>query len=172
VLKLKKVLSLRGKTNEMETVCYVSPIGCIEIQSVNAEIVALHFCEAQQATEGKSEALKKCLLQLDEYFAGKRKDFDLPLHPTGTSFQQKVWDALREIPYGKTVSYADIALKTGNPKSMRAVGAACGKNPLWLVVPCHRVIGANGSLTGYAGGIERKQWLLAHEAKNSPYTLK
>jgi methylated-DNA-[protein]-cysteine S-methyltransferase len=151
--------------NKMETACYASSIGNVEIQSVNDEIVDLHFCEAQPTTACKSPVLKKCLSQLDEYFAGKRKDFDLPLKQSGTPFQQKVWDALQTIPYGKTVCYADIARKIGNPKAVRAVGAACGKNHLWLVVPCHRVIGANGSLTGYAGGIERKEWLLAHESK-------
>jgi methylated-DNA-[protein]-cysteine S-methyltransferase len=151
----------------METGYYSSLIGIVEIQSVNDEITALHFCEPSTAVGHDSPVLKHCITQLDEYFAGSRKNFDLRLHPSGTAFQQLVWNALCEIPFGKTASYADIARKIGKPNAVRAVGAACGKNPLWLVVPCHRVIGTDGSLTGYAGGIERKEWLLAHEIRNS-----
>lgn len=103
--------------------------------------------------------------QLDEYFAGTRRNFDLPLHPHGTDFQQRVWQSLRAIPYAATCSYSDIATSIGNPKGVRAVGLANGRNPISIIVPCHRVIGSDGSLTGYGGGIERKQWLLAHEQR-------
>jgi methylated-DNA-[protein]-cysteine S-methyltransferase len=101
--------------------------------------------------------------QLLAYFAGERRDFDLPLRPAGTPFQLEVWKALREIPFGATRSYRDIANRIGNPKAVRAVGAANGRNPLPIIVPCHRVIGADGSMTGFGGGIPVKQFLLAHE---------
>lgn len=103
--------------------------------------------------------------QLAEYFAGERTAFDLELGPTGTAFQLAVLDALRTIPYGETRSYGDIAAQLGRPKAVRAVGAANGRNPLPIVIPCHRVIGANGSLTGFGGGIDAKRWLLAHEQR-------
>jgi methylated-DNA-[protein]-cysteine S-methyltransferase len=101
--------------------------------------------------------------QLDEYFAGTRRTFDLPLHPAGTPFQQRVWAALREIPYGETTSYGATALAIDAPGAARAVGLANGQNPISIIVPCHRVVGANGSLTGYGGGLPAKQWLLSHE---------
>lgn len=101
--------------------------------------------------------------QLEEYFAGKRRAFDLVLAPRGTPFQRRVWNALREIPWGATWSYLELATRLGDPKATRAVGAANGRNPLPIVVPCHRVIGADGSLTGFGGGIDAKRWLLTHE---------
>ncbi|MFP5356404.1 MAG: methylated-DNA--[protein]-cysteine S-methyltransferase [Gemmatimonadota bacterium] len=104
--------------------------------------------------------------QLQEYFDGTRITFEIPLAPDGTEFQRKVWMALRDIPYAHTVSYGDVAREIGNPKGGRAVGLANGRNPISIIVPCHRVIGSNGALTGYGGGIERKQWLLAHEARH------
>ncbi|MDR1666577.1 MAG: methylated-DNA--[protein]-cysteine S-methyltransferase [Bacteroidales bacterium] len=149
----------------MEITCYTSPVGIIEIRSENEKITGLCFCTRSSTVNKTSPALESCIAQLDEYFAGKRRTFDLPLEQTGTAFQREVWNALSEIPYGTTVSYADIARKIGKPHSFRAVGYACGKNHLWLVVPCHRVIGSDGSLTGYAGGTDRKKWLLEHEAK-------
>jgi methylated-DNA-[protein]-cysteine S-methyltransferase len=101
--------------------------------------------------------------QLDEYFAGRRTRFDLPLSPTGTPFQRRVWAALADIPYGRTISYIELARTVGDERAVRAVGGANGRNPLPIVLPCHRVIGADGSLTGFGGGIERKRWLLEHE---------
>jgi methylated-DNA-[protein]-cysteine S-methyltransferase len=105
--------------------------------------------------------------QLGEYFAGRRREFDLPLHPIGTPFQLRVWAALLEIPYGETTSYGKTAAEIGAPTAARAVGLANGQNPIPIIVPCHRVIGANGSLTGYGGGLDAKRWLLAHEAGHS-----
>ena len=99
--------------------------------------------------------------QLEEYFAGRRREFDLPLHPIGTAFQQRVWAALLDIPYGETTSYGKTAAAIGAPTASRAVGLANGQNPIPIIVPCHRVIGANGSLTGYGGGLDAKRWLLA-----------
>jgi methylated-DNA-[protein]-cysteine S-methyltransferase len=110
-------------------------------------------------------ALAALRTQLQEYFDGERTEFDLPLAPEGTSFQRKVWNALCEIPYGKTMSYGELARHIGQPGAARAVGLANGSNPLPIVVPCHRVIGADGSLTGFGGGIGRKRWLLSHEAR-------
>lgn len=101
--------------------------------------------------------------QLAEYFAGRRRTFDLMLAPVGTAFQRAVWTALREVPYGRTASYAQIAARVGSPTAYRAVGSANGRNPLSIIVPCHRVVGADGRLIGSAGGIEAKRWLLAHE---------
>jgi methylated-DNA-[protein]-cysteine S-methyltransferase len=101
--------------------------------------------------------------QLDAYFAGSLRRFDLPLAPVGTTWQRRVWDALTEIPYGETVSYAELAARIGRPSACRAVGAANGRNPISVIVPCHRVVGTSGALTGYGGGLERKAWLLDHE---------
>jgi len=106
------------------------------------------------------DILQQPVLQLQEYFEGKRNEFQVKLNPSGTDFQKKVWQELTKIPFGKTVSYLDIAKRLGDPKCIRAAASANGKNPLWVVIPCHRVIGSDGSLTGYAGGIWRKKWLL------------
>lgn len=109
------------------------------------------------------ENLQEAANQILEYFDGKRKNFTFQIKPKGTAFQQKVWKELINIPFGKTISYLDLAKKLGNPKVIRAAASANGKNPLWIVIPCHRVIGTDGSLTGYAGGLWRKKWLLEHE---------
>jgi methylated-DNA-[protein]-cysteine S-methyltransferase len=112
-------------------------------------------------------AFTDAIRQLQEYFDGSRLVFEIPLAPEGTDFQRRVWMALRDIPYARTVSYGDIAREVGNPRGVRAVGLANGRNPIAIIVPCHRVIGANGSLTGYGGGLDRKRWLLAHEARHA-----
>lgn len=121
--------------------------------------------EDAQASKSKLHAARR---QFEEYFAGKRRQFDLPLHPSGTPFQLEVWGALLTIPYAETVSYADIARRIRRPRAVRAVGAANGANPLSIVVPCHRVIGSHGDLVGYGGGLPAKRWLLAHERKFAP----
>jgi methylated-DNA-[protein]-cysteine S-methyltransferase len=113
-------------------------------------------------------AFAKVVDQLDRYFAGELRDFDLPIAPAGTPFQLQVWQALREIPYGRTWSYRELATRIGNPNASRAVGLANGRNPISVVVPCHRVIGANGTLVGYGGGTERKRWLLDLERGTLP----
>ncbi len=107
--------------------------------------------------------LARCVAQLEEYFAGEREDFDLPLQADGTDFQCAAWNVLRQIPYGTTMSYAEQAGRAGSPKASRAVGSANGRNPISIIVPCHRVIGADGSLTGFGGGLDTKRWLLEHE---------
>jgi methylated-DNA-[protein]-cysteine S-methyltransferase len=118
--------------------------------------------EWERVSSGPGILAEACA-QLDEYFTGARTTFDLPLAPVGTPFQQRVWAALRAIPFGETTTYLGIARTLGDPKATRAVGAANGRNPIGIVVPCHRIIGADGSLTGYAGGLDRKRWLLRHE---------
>ena len=110
------------------------------------------------------EVLEDAVCQLQEYFRGERQNFSLKLNPRGTDFQKKVWQHLSEIPFGKTLSYLNLSKRMENVKAIRAVAAANGKNPLWIVIPCHRVIGSDGSLTGYAGGLHRKKWLLDHES--------
>lgn len=111
--------------------------------------------------------LARAAAQLAAYFAGERRDFDLPLAPQGTPFQQRVWDALLAIPYGAVRSYGDVARAIGRPAASRAVGAANGRNPIAIIVPCHRVIGASGQLTGYGGGLPTKRWLLEHEQRHA-----
>jgi len=111
--------------------------------------------------------LATAVRQLDEYFAGTRREFDVPLDPTGTAFQQSAWSVLRTIPYGRTMSYGEQATALGDARKARAVGAANGRNPISVIVPCHRVVGSNGSLTGFAGGLSSKEWLLAHERQHA-----
>ena len=147
-----------------------SPIGDILIEGDDESITKLGrigagFDSDEWVRVDRFAAIKEAAQQLDAYWAGELFDFDLSLAPGGTPFQNKVWAALRTIPYGKTASYGDIARKIGSPTASRAVGAANGRNPIAIVVPCHRVIGANGTLTGYAGGLDMKQALLAHETR-------
>lgn len=151
-----------------------TPIGSLLLVSDGEGLVYIglpRHGNAQTAPEGARASVSKlraAARQLDEYFAGKRLQFDVPLHPSGTPFQLEVWRALLAIPYGETVSYADIARRIGRPRAVRAVGAANGANPLSILMPCHRVIGSDGNLTGYGGGLPAKRWLLAHERKHAP----
>ena len=115
--------------------------------------------------------LTEAIEQLEQYFEGERKDFNLKLNPQGTEFQKKVWQALQTVPFGKTASYMELSKQLGDPLAIRAVAAANGKNPLWIIVPCHRIIGSDGSLTGYAGGLWRKKWLLEHEQQEKQISL-
>ncbi|MDR0844109.1 MAG: methylated-DNA--[protein]-cysteine S-methyltransferase [Tannerella sp.] len=151
----------------MNTTYYQSPIGTLRISENGAGLTAIEFFFDQPvppaAGEEETAILKKAVSQLSEYFAGKRKTFDLPLAPQGTPFQLRAWNALREIPYGETRSYKQIAEAIGCPKGPRAVGLANNRNPLPVITPCHRVIGANGQLVGYAGGLDVKKRLLELE---------
>ena len=142
---------------------YSSTFGDILIESNGKAITKVKLVDNKDVTPAPDTLTKKAAKQLDEYFSGKRKVFDLPLDPQGTEFQRSVWRALKEIPYGETRSYKQIANAIGNPKACRAVGMANNKNPIWIIIPCHRVIGADGSLTGYGGGIKMKQKLLEIE---------
>lgn len=145
-----------------------SPLASIIIESKHDEITRIEFIAQQPEIIYNSELHKKCIMQLNEYFEGTRKAFDFPIGQDGTPFQQDVWKALLNIPYGQTISYIQLAKQLGDEKAVRAVGGANGKNKIAIVVPCHRVLGNNNSLTGYAGGIEKKKWLLQHEHNFSP----
>ncbi len=132
--------------------------------------ISVNTAEVDGSREIPQE-LEEAAKQLGEYFEGKRQVFSIKLNPQGTSFQKRVWQELLQIPYGRTISYLDLSKKLGDVKAIRAVASANGKNPLWIVVPCHRVIGSDGSLTGYAGGLHRKKWLLNHESAAKQQTL-
>ncbi len=140
-------------------------IGWVEVKGTRDAIIGINFVDEKYPdANGDSPAVQTGVQQLAEYFRGERTTFDLPLEFYGTAFQKKVWRALLDVPFGVTASYGDIARAIGNPKAVRAVGGANGKNPISIVAPCHRIIGSNGTLTGYGGGLWRKEWLLAHEA--------
>lgn len=158
----------------MDSCTIQTPLGLTKITGVDnglASIIVLNANLSEKETEEQvtdiiPETLQKAVYQINEYFEGTRTQFDLLLNPEGTSFQKQVWNELKTIPYGKTISYLELSKQHGNVKAIRAVANANGKNPLWIVIPCHRVIGSDGSLIGYAGGLHRKKWLLEHE---SPY---
>ena len=143
-----------------------SPLGPLGIAEEDGFITRVDFLSAQSACgAADSPLLRRAVRELNEYFAGVRKTFDLPLRPKGTPFRLKVWRALGQIPYGQTCSYAELARRAGNIKACRAVGGANHHNPIPVIIPCHRVIGADGSLTGYGGGLDKKQFLLALEQR-------
>ena len=144
-----------------------TPLGFTKIIGDTDGIASISILNSEEKeTDIIPLELEDCVHQLNDYFEGSRTQFDLKLNPEGTEFQKKVWNKLLEIPFGKSISYLELSQQLGDVKAIRAVANANGKNPLWIVVPCHRVIGSDGSLTGYAGGLHRKQWLLEHE---SPY---
>ena len=146
---------------------YNSPIGIVEIIGNDSAIYSILFSERQQIINIPNDVTPKvlldCMEQLDAYFKGQRFAFTFPYHVEGTQFQQQVWQALTNIAYAQLGTYKSIAMSIGNEKAIRAVGNANGKNKLSIVIPCHRIIGSNGTLTGYAGGLWRKEWLLQHE---------
>jgi methylated-DNA-[protein]-cysteine S-methyltransferase len=156
----------------MEKAIINTPLGLTEIQGDENGISKIYIRDEDvEITSKIPSKLKEAVIQLQEYFEGKRTHFTFLLHPSGTEFQKKVWQELLNIPLGKTCSYLELSKKLGDVKAIRAVAAANGKNPLWIVVPCHRVIGSDGSLTGYAGGLWRKKWLLEHENPSVQKTL-
>jgi len=146
----------------MKTAYLKTETGIISISGTEAEIESISFVDEMKESQFNN-LLSEAVLQLKAYFEGKLKWFDLPLAETGTDFQNEVWGLVREIPYGKTATYGGLAQKLGDANLSRAVGAANGKNPYLIIVPCHRVVGENNKLTGYAGGLEKKEWLLKHE---------
>ncbi len=150
----------------MPVTYYQTPVGIAQITEEDGYISRIHILdEEHETTPAETPLLKEVTRQFEEYFAGTRQTFDLPINQPGTDFQQQVWQELLKIDYGKTITYNQQSIQMNNPLAIRAIAAANGKNNLWVVVPCHRVIGSNGSLTGYAGGLWRKQWLLEHEAR-------
>ena len=147
---------------------FESPLGLLQIFSNESHITRISFnLSTSIENSHSSDLIERCKNQLDEYFKGKRKVFQLPIEADGSDFQKKVWDEVSKIDYGKTSTYNLIAKLLGGETYNRAVGLSNGANPLPIIIPCHRVIGSNGKLTGYAGGIEKKRWLLLHEMKNS-----
>ena len=140
-----------------------SPVGELQIESDNEKITMLGFLWDPKQPEIRTPVIEQCISELEEYFSAKRKFFSFEMNLIGTDFQVKVWNELLNIPYGKTISYEELAIRVGDIKSIRAVGLANGQNPIAIVVPCHRVIGKNGDLGGYGGGLDKKVWLLEHE---------
>jgi len=148
----------------MEECIISTPIGFARISGDDMGIQSINTIDKDfEISKVIPLTLKSCVAQLEAYFKGELKEFNLKLNPSGTDFQKKVWEKLLEIPFGKTTSYQQLSIDLGDVKAIRAVAAANGKNPLWIIVPCHRVIGSDGSLVGYAGGLHRKEWLLRHE---------
>lgn len=151
---------------------YNSPLSWIEIKADQDTIVSVSFIDSpgrDKSLECATAVLKQCIIELDEYFNGERRLFTIDTYQEGTVFQQKVWKELSKIPFGKTVSYAAIAQRCGSASAVRAVGSANSRNKIAIIIPCHRVIGSNGKLTGYAGGMDRKEWLIRHEKKQPLY---
>lgn len=155
----------------MKTAFIESPLGITKIVGDENGISVISILSEGDITTKIPNELKECASQLQQYFEGQRSDFTFKLNPQGTDFQLKVWQELLNIPFGKTMSYLDLSKKLGDIKAIRAVASANGRNPLWIVVPCHRVIGTDGSLTGYAGGLWRKKWLLEHESPSKQQSL-
>lgn len=160
---------------DIETAFYKSPIGIIEIQAETDAITAILFVNSWKGKKMEEKTIDfrtsinpvidSCIKELEEYFSGERRNFTFPINQSGTYFQEKVWDELMNIPYGRTISYLELSKRLGDPKVIRAAGTANGNNHISIVVPCHRVIGSNGDLVGYGGDPWRKQWLLEHEGK-------
>jgi methylated-DNA-[protein]-cysteine S-methyltransferase len=155
-----------------QTAYYKTPIGTAKIVGDENGINAVTVIDDDLETSAEiPEILRDCVLQLTEYFNGSRSRFDLKLNPQGTDFQKKVWKELLNVPFGKTRTYLEQTKQLGDVKAIRAVASANGKNPIWIIIPCHRIIGSNGSLTGYAGGIWRKKWLLEYENTSKQQSL-
>ncbi|MDE1205222.1 methylated-DNA--[protein]-cysteine S-methyltransferase [Tenacibaculum larymnensis] len=162
--------------SNLQTTYYKTPIGIAKIEGDENGIQSISVLDDDTSTTISSSkeipaCLQECITQLNEYFAGTRKDFNLKLNPQGTTFQQSVWKELLNISFGSTRTYLEQTKQLGDVKAIRAVASANGKNPIWIVIPCHRVIGSDGSLTGYAGGVWRKKWLLEHESGAKQQTL-
>lgn len=157
---------------EVQSTYFKTPIGTAKIIGDANGIQSVSVLEEDVEISNEIPVfLQECVLQLQEYFVGNRTAFTVKLNPQGTTFQKKVWQGLATIPFGKTITYLEQSKKLGDVKAIRAVAAANGKNPIWILIPCHRIIGSNGSLTGYAGGIWRKKWLLAHENPVKQHSL-
>ncbi len=152
-----------GPAGEQHVGYYESPIGLIEVSGSATAVHTLYFVESKGLEANPSPIITEAVDQLDAYFAGTRESFDLPIAVRGTDFQIQVWRHLATIPYGRTMTYGEVALAIGRPDAVRAVGAANGQNPVSIILPCHRVVGRDGALTGYGGGLWRKEWLLKHE---------
>lgn len=165
----KRVVRIQKNSNfapmNRTTGYYLSPVGWLQLTADNDCITHISFVQNPESNSGYSSVLELCQRQLEAYFNGTLTEFSVPLCFNGTPFQKRVWEALQTIPFGETLSYGELAQRIGNPKACRAVGGANNRNPIAILIPCHRVVGAGGALTGYAGGVERKQLLLEHEQR-------
>ena len=156
----------------MKSCIIKSPLGYTKIEGNRHGIASVSVLDSEEKeSQTIPVELQDCALQLYEYFEGKRTSFSLKLNPKGTDFQKLVWHELQKIPFGKTVTYLELSKRLGDVKAIRAIANANGKNPIWIIIPCHRVIGSDGSLIGYAGGLHRKQWLLDHESPSKQQLL-
>lgn len=155
----------------MDSAYISTPLGTAFIQGSEAGITRLTVGSERPVSDQVPVSLIPVYRQLKAYFEGHLREFDIPLSPEGTDFQKKVWKALMEIPFGRTISYGELAAGFGNPGAVRAVASANAQNPIWILIPCHRVVGTDGDLRGYAGGLHRKQWLLNHESEAYQYSL-
>ncbi len=171
--KLQLKILKKFLVSNLQTAYYKTPIGTAKIVGDENGIQSISVLDDDTIKTSTATPihLKDCVAQLDEYFSGNRTEFNLKLNPQGTEFQQSVWEELLNIPFGKSRTYLEQTKQIGDPKAIRAVASANGKNPIWIVIPCHRVIGSDGSLTGYAGGVWRKKWLLEHESGSKQQTL-
>lgn len=178
-MKFRKLQHRTLKTflvSNLQTTYYKTPIGVAKIQGDENGIQSVSVLDDDALTslnipKETPTYLQECVTQLNEYFDNTRTTFDLKLNPQGTIFQQSVWDELLNIPFGRTRTYLEQTKQLGDVKAIRAVASANGKNPIWIIIPCHRVVGSDGSLTGYAGGVWRKKWLLEHESGAKQQTL-
>ena len=159
------------ETDILSTACIPSPVGFLEVTASDIGIRTVHFSDDPTVPAAFNLHVSECMRQLEEYFSGQRKVFDVPLDLQGTEFQVKVWTELLKIPFGKTISYLALARQLGDEKVIRAAASANGSNPVAILVPCHRVVGSNGDLVGYAGGLHRKKWLLEFESGFTQGTL-
>lgn len=155
------------KKNNLSTISYNCPIGLLELEANDNNLQKISFLKEDSSIFSSKTTdniiLKETITQLNEYFAGTRTKFNIPLEPQGTEFQNKIWQAMSSVPYAATISYKDLATLAKRPKASRAAGMSCNKNPFPVIIPCHRIVGSNGNLTGYAGGLDKKQWLLQFE---------
>ncbi len=169
----KKYLVFNWMIEDSTDITYLkTPIGTAKIVGNKNGIISVSVIDIEiEVSKTVPDSLKNCVLQLKEYFAKDRTEFDLKLNPNGTDFQKKIWIELQNIHYAKTITYLQQSKNMGNVKAIRAIASANGKNPIWIIIPCHRVIGSDGSLTGYAGGTWRKKWLLEHENNTKQMSL-
>jgi methylated-DNA-[protein]-cysteine S-methyltransferase len=176
---MKKSTAQKKTAEELAETVISTPLGKVQIVASARGLSRMEFAERIRTLEGGGSAteadraaarrhIERAATQIREYFEGRRKEFDLPLDLHGTTMQQRVWKRLLEVPFGQTLTYGELAKRAGSPKAARAAGAACGANPVWLVVPCHRIVGSTGNLQGYGGGLWRKKALLEHEQGISP----
>jgi methylated-DNA-[protein]-cysteine S-methyltransferase len=169
---MEKVMKVnRSMADDLKTAYMDSPVGLLEVRCTEQGVRSVNFVEERVYERDENGHVQLVVSQLTEYFEGKRKVFDMPFDLEGTPFQQRVWQALLIVPFGKTRSYMDIAKAVGDTKAIRAVGTANGRNKIAIIIPCHRIIGSDGSLTGYAGGLHRKKWLLDFEIPPTQTTL-